>query len=1279
MSFPDALNTFNASTPRIRGSFSGGMYDSMNRMLSDTGSMLTAFSNSCAGVMRAAAACDAAVKKIFPRGGVEIDEEMRNLEREIGWDKRTGTFVDALSFPSVAHASTSSSSGRGLFAKTPSHPSVTGAAHRTLSSMRTSSPHAAAAPSRVPVVSVSRPTPVSPPARPVASSAPVTTRTSAASHAMNIPLATPSHASGLGASLMARNYREAFETFKTKLFPALRSCGMFLIKGKEASDSLDVAWRKVAELNALVGRKFDVTGFNRQASEVQRLISEHRACCSAAERRIDLQKNFLSNLDHNIRRNIVTVRSRLNDDESRLGRRFGWMKRCLVLLSDVERRYQGVVNQVEDGVSRNQANVTRLNAIAAELSSKTASLGKAKDGEDLRRASIQSCTNEVTVALRKSQTAHMAIVPKSKLSFTLRTSGSRYVLSPSKSDALNEGQKTLNACLGLLEASAAKMMALQKPTERLSPADINSTDVFPAFIVADSCVFAHGGRTCCVPIPTTFPLSKPRRFSDASEIAPFLLRMLCALPAGSVQITILDHASGGANGSVFNGLRSGAGTFRLVSRIDELHSVLKEHSDYIADLTSSGKFGATDRTWSEYNAHHPKNPLPCKMLVVYSFRGWDWQDVDEFSNLIANGAPAGINVLFAEDGIAELDDRPRAQVDSWTVARNPVDASKWAKEGAALSLRHVPMRMPSNTVVGQICVAYVDWLDKRSARASHVFADLFDGIPQWTESSIDGFETVVGWDDAGKPISVRIGGDNQHGLIGGKTGGGKSNLIHVIVCSLCHRYSPEELQICLLDMKDGVEAFRYLDDTHSRAWLPHARSILASDSPHFASTFLDEISHEREKRNDQFRRDGAVNISGWRRATGKKMPRLLVIADEFTRMFADADSSKESARKLADILNLGRSCGIHVLLATQNTDSLVTSNASVILSQTTLRIALPEAKGVLAHGNSGAETLVKPQAILNEFSGAEGKNIVFKHPFFNNETRKPTDVELYRRGIIAGLSRIRGMGLPVCRVVDGVSLQPVPPLAIFRTALGPVPPGARPRFNILLGRTDDFSSQPFLVPISGDAHNDHLLIVAAKDPENRKGVWDGLRTSVLTSLTLLPSHQILFYDPDSDNPLYGTSFRKGCGVDVLGAGADENDLKAKLDALQTSKAKYRVLVVENFDRATFLGRDEDDPFAAVDETSALGIFNSAFDRKKHAFTVILFARNPEVAEEMLGDKKWKCLSQRIAFGYESPTVLRSIIRGTELLDNPGESVFFSSPTTGGGFRTILPFVKGGAV
>jgi hypothetical protein len=946
----------------------------------------------------------------------------------------------------------------------------------------------------------------------------------------------------------------------------------------------------------------------------------------------------------------------------------GWIKKRENNLLACESAFNSYIADANIAMGPFASYKRRLNAIMKAVSQKNNLLATEKNKEESRQNKIRIKLSNCTNALGEAKNAHLGLVPASKLNFKLVQSGNQYVGSPSKADVIKEINSLFNLCLKEMNAAAIQLTSLQKATEKLTEADINTTSTYPTFCIVDSCMFSLGGSTFVFPIPTSFPFTKARRFADASELTPFLLRLLCAMPVGSVQITIADQAAMGRNGSVFNGLQSSFGVFKLVAYMDDLHSALKEHSAYIADLASSGKFGATDKDWWEYNAHHPKNPLPCKIFAIYSFRGWDWQDVDELENLIAGGPNAGVYVLFAEDGIAELDDRMRNKIESWPVALNPVNVAKWAQKGMALSPQHIPMQFPSNAVVDQICKTYIGCLTKHSATSAHVFDDLFDRVPQWSASSIDGLKATIGWDTSGNPVSLRINDDNPHVLIGGKSGGGKSNLIHVIISSLCHRYSPEELQICLLDMKDGVEVFRYLDEVSKKAWLPHARAILASDSPHFAAAYLDEIGRERLRRNAQFRSDGAGDLASWRTKTGRKMPRMLIIADEFTRMFGDSDISKSTSEKLADMLTLGRSCGIHVVLATQTTDSLTTANASVILSQTTVRLALPEARGVLAHGNTASDTLKKPFCILNEFSGADGKNLLFEHPYYNSKTA-PTDTEKYRRKQISALAKL-SFAMPACRVVDGVSLHPVPALRDFQTMLGPAPAGARPRFNLLLGRTDDFDAQPFLLTLSGDTHIDNLMIVSPKDPEGREGVWDGLWQSIKQSLALLPSHRVLYYDPSHEH-----LESMPAGFEALGADADEDSLKKKLEDLRSSTEKHRVFIVENFEQATFLARDEDNPFGPVDEDSTFGVFNTAFERKKRAFAVILFTRNPDLAEEMLGDKGWKSMSHRIAFGMENTNALREVIKGTEMLDKPGRSIYYNGPTTGGGFRTLLPFVS----
>ena len=275
-------------------------------------------------------------------------------------------------------------------------------------------------------------------------------------------------------------------------------------------------------------------------------------------------------------------------------------------------------------------------------------------------------------------------------------------------------------------------------------------------------------------------------------------------------------------------------------------------------------------------------------------------------------------------------------------------------------------------------------------RNAHVLADLFDDAPMWGSSSMGGLEAPIGWDDHDMPVMLRFSAGTPHALMGGNTGSGKSNLIHVIICSLCYRYSPEELQIRFLDMKDGIETFRYVDKTTGKAWLPHIKLSVSENSENPAEVFLDEIISEIHKRNSEFKCEGVASFSEFRKKTGKKMPRILVVIEGLPHMFLGNDSgSRESEilQTLQMLLAKGRSCGVHVILAAQ----LMSQTDRLILGRMPVRLALPGASGVLANGNDSDNYLRLNHCIINEFSGECGKNNAFTHPL--------CDVNLFRSKI----------------------------------------------------------------------------------------------------------------------------------------------------------------------------------------------------------------------------------------------------------------------------------------
>ena len=77
----------------------------------------------------------------------------------------------------------------------------------------------------------------------------------------------------------------------------------------------------------------------------------------------------------------------------------------------------------------------------------------------------------------------------------------------------------------------------------------------------------------------------------------------------------------------------------------------------------------------------------------------------------------------------------------------------------------------------------------------------------WSYNSKDGVKVPIGWDINEDVINFEFGFDysEHHTLIGGRSGSGKSNLVNIIIQNLAYLYSPKEIEMFLLDYKEGVE------------------------------------------------------------------------------------------------------------------------------------------------------------------------------------------------------------------------------------------------------------------------------------------------------------------------------------------------------------------------------------------------------------------------------------------------------------------------------------------
>lgn len=220
----------------------------------------------------------------------------------------------------------------------------------------------------------------------------------------------------------------------------------------------------------------------------------------------------------------------------------------------------------------------------------------------------------------------------------------------------------------------------------------------------------------------------------------------------------------------------------------------------------------------------------------------------------------------------------------------------------------------------------------------------------------------VGWDINHKEVCFEIGKEQNHTLICDHSGSGKSNFLHVLIQNLAFYYAPDEVQLFLLDYKEGVEFNAYTDPI-----LEHARLVSVASSVPYGITFLKWLCDEIQKRADRFKQFKVKDLSDYRKH--EKMARLIVVIDEFQVLFSDNKSTKAVEGHLNTMLKKGRSYGVHLVLATQTMRNIGISDS--IKGQIANRIALPmdaEDSSKILDDDAACE-LVRPEGIFNNNGG----------------------------------------------------------------------------------------------------------------------------------------------------------------------------------------------------------------------------------------------------------------------------------------------------------------------
>lgn len=741
--------------------------------------------------------------------------------------------------------------------------------------------------------------------------------------------------------------------------------------------------------------------------------------------------------------------------------------------------------------------------------------------------------------------------------FQVRFDNYRNALLNDKFNKVNEAKNSLIKYLLEMGCPAAFIPFNSFPSSRMP-----QIPVVPSYITIGHTDISVSKDTkfSSVSVPFLLPLCHNGSFLFEGDLGStgipnlfqqIMLRLSLSIPLELCKFHMVD-CDYGRSFAHFNSLQNPKIEKTLYGP-DQVHGLFMEMESVMRNMYS-GEMGKYSNL-SDYNSNNTKSAKPYNFIFIDDFpSSCPYQALDQLKAMINNGNAmnAGIYLFI---NYSATNSHPRELEIDYFREHCAVITSKANGETSIGLLDIFESQIHSNIVETNIPDAFDEiaaLLNLEDEVIGNAPKNEFYKISEneiWAGVSMSEINIPVGITDKGELATMHFTQKNalNSALVVGSPGFGKSKFLHSLILNAALRYSPDELEMYLLDFS-GVEF-----DVYARMNLPHAKIIAPESEREFGVNILEEIYNEGIRR-ERLCRDNAVdNTEALRKKNNQlTVPRILVIIDEFQELFQRNDKMSSRAYFcINNIIQKYRKFAINLVLSSQKAYQ-VTSDISIDEIGNRIAFSCHPRDSILVGLDNTSLNLPGGNFIYNDAKGAKNSNINAKTFYIEGDSKDNVGDVTKAMNVIQQAAKSHTFKQKDTIVYRSKDLPQFNPSIIKSEDLPK-------EIRLYFGQSFAIRNSDIYVPIIGDS-NDNVLIIGGETMISQEICMFTMMSAISTYRNKEKAAFYVFDFLRTDNPLHNyIEAWKGLDADITFTSKSNDiveNLKNILDEIERRKEHY---------------------------------------------------------------------------------------------------------------------------